>query len=144
LAFQFTYPGVPALYYGDEIGLTGDKDPDCRKTMRWNESEQDQVILKANKQLANLRKQYQALQSGSYYDLHLGDGVFGFIRNGKNEQILACFNMNQDCRCIEVPHEWNNGWEPIYATGSSLSGLNYPEIPPFGVRIFKRNKGFYL
>ena len=144
LAFQFTYPGVPALYYGDEIGLTGDKDPDCRKTMRWKENEQEQVILKATRQLANLRKEHQALQNGSYYDLHLGNGVFGFIRNGKNEQILACFNMNQDCCCIEVPHEWSNGWEPIYASGCSLSGLSYPEIPPMGVRIFKRSKGLYL
>jgi glycosidase len=140
LAFQFTYPGIPALYYGDEIGLTGGKDPDCRKTMRWNESEQDRLILKETQVLAKLRKQYQSLQTGAYHDLHLGDGIFGFVRSGKNEQILACFNMTHECNSIETPHEWTNGWEPIYAVGCSLSGLSYPEIPPCGVRIFKRGK----
>ncbi len=138
-AFQITYPGIPALYYGDEIGMYGDKDPDCRKTMYWSESEQDQNILREVKNLINLRKQYQSLQSGSYHDVHLGEGIFGFVRSGKKEQILACFNMsNEECRCIEVPHEWNNGWEPVFSIGCSLSGLNYPEIPPHGVRIFKR------
>lgn len=139
LAFQFTYPGVPALYYGDEIGLYGEKDPDCRKTMYWNENEQDQVILEATKKLTKLRQQYQSLQTGSFHDLYLGDGLFGFVRTGRNEQVLACFNMTRECRLLEVPQEWNKGWEPIYALGCSLSGLNYPEIPPTGVRIFRRS-----
>ncbi len=138
LAFQFTYPGVPALYYGDEVGITGDKDPDCRKTMVWTPEQQDQTLLDTTKQLAALRSKYQSLQTGSHYDLHLGDGIYGFVRSGKKEQILACFNMNHDCRCLEVPAEWNMGWEPIFAIGCSLSGMNYPEIPPGGVRIFKR------
>jgi cyclomaltodextrinase / maltogenic alpha-amylase / neopullulanase len=138
MAFQFTYPGIPALYYGDEIGLTGEADPGCRKTMRWSCNEQDHIILETTKKLTQMRQQYQALQNGLHHDLHLGDGVFGFIRSGKKEQILACFNMTQGCSCIEVPHDWNKGWEPIFSLGCSLSGLNYPEIPPCGVRIFKR------
>lgn len=138
LAFQFTYPGIPALYYGDEIGLTGDKDPDCRKTMRWNEDEQDQVILEANRKLAKMREQYQSLQTGAYHELYVGDNIFGYVRSGKKEQILVCINMSQECRCIKVPHEWEQGWEPIYAVGAGLSNLSYQELPPMGVRIFKR------
>ncbi|TCL70967.1 glycosidase [Hydrogenispora ethanolica] len=140
LAFQFTYPGVPAIYYGDEVGLTGEADPDCRKTMLWTPERQDQTLLEATKRLTTIRNQHPSLQTGGYHDLHLGDGIFGFVRSGKNEQILACFNMNNDCRCLEVPAEWNRGWEPIYAIGCSLSGLNYPEMPPNGVRIFKRSQ----
>ncbi|HEX7713049.1 MAG TPA: glycoside hydrolase family 13 protein [Bacillota bacterium] len=140
LAFQFTYPGIPALYYGDEIGLTGGKDPECRKPMCWDETGQDQMILRETRQLTKLRMQYTSLQTGSYHDLHLGDGIFGFVRNGKSEQILACFNMNRDCRSIQLPPEWSNGWEPIYAVGCGLSGLSYPELPPCGVRIFKRSR----
>ena len=139
-AFQFTYPGIPALYYGDEMGITGAKDPDCRKPIPWSGVGQDRMIMEANQKLTALRKRYQSLQTGSYHELHLGEEVFGFIRSGKNEQILACFNMSQECRCIDVPTDWNNGWEPIYALGCSLSGLNYPEIPPQGVRIFKRGR----
>lgn len=140
LAFQFTYPGIPALYYGDEIGLYGDKDPDCRKTMKWNASEQDQVLLEANRTLAKLRNDHEALQTGSYYELYAGDDIFAFARSSQKEQFLVCINMSSECRCIRLAGEWENGWEPVYAVGAGLSGLNCPELPPLGVRIFKRNR----
>lgn len=138
LAFQFTYPGIPALYYGDEIGLTGEKDPDCRKTMRWDKSEQDPALLEATRKLAEMRRRYQSLQTGSYHELYVGDNLFGFVRSGRKEQILVGINMSRECRCLKAPHEWEHGWEPIFAVGAGLSGLSYPEIPPMGVRIFKR------
>ena len=37
LLFQMTYPGIPMLYYGDEIGMQGGADPDCRRPMIWEE-----------------------------------------------------------------------------------------------------------
>ncbi|RLD04913.1 MAG: alpha-amylase, partial [Chloroflexi bacterium] len=37
--FQFAYPGAPAIYYGDEIGLDGDKDPDCRRAFPWDKKD---------------------------------------------------------------------------------------------------------
>src|SRR5699024_9267636 len=45
-AFTYIQPGVPCLYYGDEIGLTGGMDPDCRKCMVWEKEKQDQDLLK--------------------------------------------------------------------------------------------------
>ena len=37
-AFQMLFPGSPAIYYGDEVGMTGDNDPDCRRCMEWGEN----------------------------------------------------------------------------------------------------------
>jgi cyclomaltodextrinase len=139
LAFQFMYPGIPALYYGDEIGVDGDKDPDCRKTMRWSQREQDLVIFKATQVLAGLRQKYMALQQGCYHELNLGDALFGFIRSGPTEQILTVFNMTAQCCLINLSEEWADGWSPLYAVGAGLADLNDPEIPPLAVRIFKRS-----
>jgi len=140
LAFQFTYPGIPALYYGDEIGLDGNKDPDCRKTMKWNESDQDQVVLEANRTLAKLRHDHEALQTGSYYELYAGDEIFGFVRSSQTEQFLVCINMSSDSRCIRLSSDWETGWEPVYAVSAGLVGLHCPELPSLGVRIFKRDR----
>ncbi|NJN44045.1 MAG: alpha-amylase, partial [Anaerolineae bacterium] len=46
LLFQMTIPGAPNIYYGDEIGMTGAGDPDCRRAFRWDQPETwDQDLL---------------------------------------------------------------------------------------------------
>ena len=52
------------IYYGDEIGMTGGKDPDCRKTMIWDEAQWDREIYQSTKALIRLRKEKKALQRG--------------------------------------------------------------------------------
>jgi cyclomaltodextrinase / maltogenic alpha-amylase / neopullulanase len=42
-----TYPGAPMLYYGDEIGLEGGRDPDCRRAMLWDHTRWDHDLLGA-------------------------------------------------------------------------------------------------
>lgn len=44
-AFQFTYIGVPYIYYGDEVGMAGDNDPECRRCMIWDEDKQNKDML---------------------------------------------------------------------------------------------------
>lgn len=59
LAMMFFFPGIPMVYYGDEIGMTGGKDPDCRHGFIWNEAKWDTQTLSTVKQLA-------ALKNGGY------------------------------------------------------------------------------
>ena len=59
LAFTYIQPGVPCLYYGDEIGMTGDMDPDCRRCMVWEENQQDLDLKEFVKSLIALRKSMQ-------------------------------------------------------------------------------------
>ena len=61
---QFTLPGVPLVYYGEEIGMQGGADPDCRRTMRWDEREWDHGQLAWVKQLIQIRQSNPALQYG--------------------------------------------------------------------------------
>lgn len=63
LAFMFMHPGAPCIYYGTEIGMSGENDPDCRKCMIWDEKSQDQDMLAYTKQLIDLRKTQEVFLS---------------------------------------------------------------------------------
>jgi len=63
---QFTYPGIPMLYYGDEVGMIGGVDPDCRRGMVWEESRQNQELKRTVKALATLRRERAALISTNF------------------------------------------------------------------------------
>lgn len=60
-----TFRGVPCIYYGDEVGMTGGDDPDCRRPMVWDESEQDRDLHRFFADLVDLRTSHAALQRGS-------------------------------------------------------------------------------
>jgi len=63
--FLFTYPGAPCIYYGDEIGLDGGADPECRKSFPWDETRWDHDLRDYLKKLIVLRKENPALRRGS-------------------------------------------------------------------------------
>ena len=62
-ALTLTLPGSPLIYYGDEVGLTGGRDPDCRRGMLWDDA-QNKSILSFYKKLIELRKTHPALLMG--------------------------------------------------------------------------------
>ena len=63
-ALQLLTPGMPMIYYGDEVAMTGAKDPDCRRGMLWDESRQDKDMLAWYKRLLRLRKEIPAITRG--------------------------------------------------------------------------------
>ncbi len=73
LIFQFTYIGLPHIYYGDEVFLDGNKDPDNRRPFPWDyESDSNRVeLLRFYKALIKLRKNYK----------HFTDGKIKFLEN---------------------------------------------------------------
>ena len=121
LAFQFTYLGTPYIYYGDEVGMWGADDPDCRKPMIWKELdyddekmlpfgktkfaetvEVDEELLHYYKSLIQLRKNYVSLRRG-YYKTVLADnkiGLFAFERKFGDEKIIAIFNSSKTEQAI--------------------------------------------
>ena len=63
-AIQLLSPGMPMIYYGDEVGMTGAKDPDCRRGMLWDERLRDKDTFDWYRQLLRIRKAYPAIIAG--------------------------------------------------------------------------------
>ncbi|MBO1511660.1 alpha-glycosidase [Metabacillus bambusae] len=85
-AFQLSFTGSPSIYYGDEVGLTGEQDPGCRKCMVWKKEEQDHDMLEFFKKLLNLRKSYPILAN---------EGTFKVLE-ASNEQNYLCYSKEND------------------------------------------------
>jgi glycosidase len=75
LLIQFAFPGIPAVYYGDEVGLQGGEDPANRGAMEWNERRWNNEIREYVKCLISLRRTLPALRIGDWKQVHVDDRV---------------------------------------------------------------------
>lgn len=100
IVFQFTYLGVPYIYYGDEVGLDGGDDPQCRKCMMWKEENQNKEVLDHYKKLIKIRRENKALIHGDYECLYEEGNVISFRRKLNNEEIIVI--INNDERISEI------------------------------------------
>ena len=105
LLFMFSYIGAPCIYYGDEIGLTGGHDPDCRKGFPWDETTWNRDLLNYTKAVIAIRKEYPALRRGSFHRLYSTDGIYAFGRKLGNEILVITLNVNDGIKNIEIPIE---------------------------------------
>ncbi|WP_322169685.1 alpha amylase N-terminal ig-like domain-containing protein [Acutalibacter caecimuris] len=72
-AIQLLLPGMPMIYYGDEVGMDGGADPDCRRGMLWDKARQDRHILAWYRKLIRLRQQEPTLTEGKLVRQHAED-----------------------------------------------------------------------
>jgi len=110
--FQFAYPGAPAIYYGDEIGLTGGKDPGCRGAFVWDEIRWNTEFRNFIKTLIQLRKQHYALRRGEYIrvDKNSNPACYAFVRKAKDDQVLVILNASGMDQWIIIGTD-GIGWE---------------------------------
>lgn len=108
LAFLLTYPGTPCIYYGDEIGLEGEGDPDCRKCMIWEKDQQNLDLHQTYKQLIQLRKDHPVLSKGQ----------FGFLKRPKQERMLIYERYDEHCHLTI----WMNPSEELATLTHVLEG----------------------
>lgn len=87
VAFQMLFIGSPAIYYGDEIGLTGMNDPDCRKCMIWDDR-QNQELKNWYKTWIKIRKEYPEIRKGSFKTVFADreKDVYAFVRQLDEEK----------------------------------------------------------
>ncbi|WP_435748049.1 glycoside hydrolase family 13 protein [Nocardioides sp. SYSU DS0663] len=88
---QFTLPGVPMVFAGDEIGLEGVLGEDSRRTMPWDRPEAwDQTTLATYAALAAARRDHEALRRGGLRWVHVDDDVLVFLREHPTGSVLVC------------------------------------------------------
>lgn len=98
---QMTFEGVPYIYYGDEAGLIGEKDPDNRRTYPWENEDKD--ILNFYKKIVKERKNNKLLLNGETKFLKLSNqNIFGYIRYIKNNKLLILINRSDIREKIEI------------------------------------------
>ncbi|HHE71846.1 MAG TPA: alpha-amylase [Chloroflexi bacterium] len=91
--FQMTFPGAPSIYYGDEVGMEGGRDPDCRRGFPWDESRWDHALRSDFRRCIQLRKDHVALRRGSYQALAADASTYVFARVHEGEVVVVAFNV---------------------------------------------------
>jgi glycosidase len=139
LVHQYTFEGAPHIWYGDEVGMWGADDPDCRKPMVWGDIEyepekinfdgstrekQDAVkpdleLLDFYRSLTKLRNENTALSTGKLEFLIADDslGVLAYKRESEKDEIIALFNRSDKIQEVKVPAEKGKKYQVLFKTG---------------------------
>lgn len=103
---QYTLPGVPSLYYGDEAGMEGYKDPFNRYCYPWGRENKE--LIEFYKALGKMRKECKCLKEGEYYTVSEMLGCLAFVRRDKAEEIMVIVNRNEHPIDYYLPCDWHN------------------------------------
>jgi cyclomaltodextrinase len=103
LTIQMTVPGAPMIYYGDEVGLQGETDPDCRRCMPWDEDDWNGQVLKITHDLIALRRDHPALRYGDIQKLVAFNGVFAYKQKFENDEVIVVLNPRESILALEIP-----------------------------------------
>lgn len=128
---QFTMPGVPCIYYGDEAGCQGYSDPFNRGTYPWGR--EDETLLAHYRALTALRQAHPVLSAGEYLPLSHGGNVYECLRTGEGETIQVLVNRSPDCweRLELLPEDASP--REIFHLGARFreeNGVPMVELPP--------------
>lgn len=129
--FQMTYVGAPMIYYGDEAGMWGGKDPDCRKPMLWQEftyeketylsvrpdlHDEDENIYNPElyqhyKKLIEIRHANPALRQGIFLTRLIDNdrNIYGYSRKLQNEEVIVVLNNSRNKHILEFATLWGTG-----------------------------------
>jgi glycosidase/fibronectin type 3 domain-containing protein len=104
---QFTVPGAPTVYYGDEVGLNGDDDPDDRRTYPWADlgGSPDTALLAHYTSLAALRDELPALTDGDFRVLLANDAdeTVAYGRKTASQAAIVALNRSSSERTLTIP-----------------------------------------
>ncbi|MBR3178491.1 MAG: glycoside hydrolase family 13 protein [Clostridia bacterium] len=151
IALMIALPGVPCIYYGDEAGQTGLRDPFNRKTYPWGN--EDQELIKEVSKLLHIRTDDPVLLNGRLRMGAVGEDLFAVIRYTDDDVTVILVNRSdREQLAVTVPSllfEGPDGQIPVPLAGcytaengetfSAGLSISVP-VPPCGYRILKKDK----
>ncbi|GAB6189940.1 glycoside hydrolase family 13 protein [Marinitoga arctica] len=133
VGIQMTFVGAPVIYYGDEIGLDGAKDPWCRKPFPWNKDLWNIDIYNYYKKLIKLRKEHNALRYGDYEVVKTKLGALIYKRYTNDDEIIVITNSRKTPVKLDMELK---GKYIDYLTGEEYSKIG--KIPGLNIKILVR------
>jgi Glycosidases len=130
-ALMMTFPGCPAVFYGDEIGISGANDPDCRQAMQWDAQKQNRELFEWYQVLIEIRRSSEILSLGSYRSNLCSPqtGLYGFIRSYSQKNIYVVFNPTEEEHTAKIPILEKSGKWLELLSGTEISAQT-PENSP--------------
>lgn len=104
MTFLMSIDGVPMLYYGDDIGMTGAGDPDNRRTMRFDGavSSDERLVREHFSKLAKARRLHPALYMGSRRSLTVTESKYAYLRAYASDRALVALNLGKESTLFEL------------------------------------------
>jgi glycosidase len=128
-ALQYTVYGIPSLFYGDEAGMEGHRDPFCRKPYPWGR--EDEGLLAHYRLLGEMRLKHPALDGGRFRVLTVSDHFLAYERERNGDRLVIAANRGTSETVIHLPGRWRD-----LLTGERYGGDI--AVPPDTVLILNR------
>lgn len=126
---QYSAKGIPIVYYGTEAGLTGGKDPFCRKSYPWGK--EDSILLEHYKQLGTFRTNYKdILSQGSWNIVNFTDSTGIYERNQNGKKLIFVMNWTEQKQ--KNPYSITDGREVL-----SLQKTTTEILEPYGAIVYE-------
>ena len=101
-AFNISQPGIPIIYYGEEIGLMGEGDPGNRRMMRFEINQDERNLKDTFSRLNGLRKNYASLSLGDQTIIETKGPIFATLKSYFDEHILVIINQSDTSKTIKI------------------------------------------
>lgn len=135
---QLSFIGSPCIYYGDEIGMTGENDPGCRKCMEWDREKQDRDLFDHVSKLIALRRTVPAFgNAGKFNFIEANDETNHVIytKSTEDQTLVFVLNNSEKAITVAVPVSASHGAKAVDLWTNEEAGSDSVTLEPYGFKI---------